>query len=433
MTTMLPMETAPTPYFGHDLPSSTEGLESRPVAWPAWPTSSGRHAGSSTAPRRAARRRRQSPAVPIDATADVIAGLRALVSHGLYDGRVTVQAVRAVFDEAGETMSDRQADAFQNHLHSLGIDLIDDVEADESVHGSAGIDSFWQYYKEICAHPLLTAAQEVEMAKRIESGDAAARHRLVISNLRLVVDVARRYGTRALPLEDRIQEGNIGLMRAVERFDWRRGFRFSTYATWWIRQAITRAVADKGRVIRLPVHVTEAISGANAARQRLAHALGREPFDDEVALEIGVDVDRVREWARVSRPARSLELLDATPAQDDNDRGSSATCIDPRDGANWIPVAEQRCDPVPCPDEMLRYQFQTEELHRLLSRSLDERQRAVIEMRFGLGHHHRSHSLEEIGNCMGVTRERIRQVEARALRALRTSDSIALLRDCLGG
>ena len=437
MTTMISMGAATTTYSGRSLPSVMEGFTS-PPAWLAWSTESRTHPESpihteaSPSLRRAGRRarRRRATTPVIDAPADVVAGLRAVVSQGLEDGRVTVQAIHLVFDDADETLTENHFAAIREHLESLGIDLVDDLEADEVAHGPAGIDGIWQYYKEIGVHPLLTAAQEVALAKRIELGDEEARHQFIVSNLRLVVDIARSCGNRALPLEDRIQEGNIGLMRAVAKFDWRRGFKFSTYATWWIRQAIFRAIADQGRVIRLPVHISEAISRANATRQQLTHALGREPFDDEIARELGVEVNRVQELERVSEPARPLEALVTPPGPDGNDWDATAIDTEAHDVPAWIPVAERWCKAVPCPDEALRYQFQSEELDRLLSLTLTERQHRVITMRFGLGGH-RSLSLEEIGTSLGLTRERIRQVEAQALRTLRSTAISNLLRDCL--
>ena len=434
MTTMISTETPYTTYYGHRLPPVTDDTPMARTSWPEWSFEPEAHAWTSTAPRRATRRprRRRVVAPIVDASADVLTDLRVLVSHGLEEGRVSVQAIRQLFDDAGEALADSQLSVIRDYLEALGIDLVEAIDADDATHGTFGIDSYWQYINEISAHPLLTASQEVELAQRIECGDEASRHQFITSNLRLVVDIARKYGRRAsLPFEDRIQEGNIGLMRAVQKFDWRRGFRFSTYATWWIRQAISRAIADQGRVIRLPVHIAESIARANAARQRLTHALGREPLDAEIADDLSVDVARVQEWFHVSERARSLESLgtELEPRVNDWDADDAD---DADDAATWIRVAESWCEPTPCPDETLQPQFQSEELDRLLSLTLDARQRCVIDMRFGLGYH-RSFSLEEIGKTLDLTRERIRQIEGQALRKLRTSAVSALLRDCLTG
>ena len=446
VTTMISTETPYTTEFGHHLPSMTDGTAMARTSWPEWSfrseahvesgahVESEAHAWTSAAPRRAARRprRRQMVAPIVDASADVLADLHALVSHGLDAGQVSVQSIHRLFDDAGETLADSQLRLIREYLESLGIDLVEEIDPDDATHGTVGIDSYWQYINEISAHPLLTASQEVELAQRIECGDEDARHQFITSNLRLVADIARKYGNRDLPILDRIQEGNIGLMRAVQKYDWRRGFRFSTYATWWIRQAISRAIADQGRVIRLPVHISESISRANAARQQLTHALGREPLDAEIAHELEVDVTRVQEWFRVSERAQSLESLGTQLEPQVNDWDSSDGDGEPEGVTHWIAAAEPWCDPIPCPDETLQPQFQSEELDRLLSLTLDTRQRCVIDMRFGLGYH-RSFSLEEIGNTLGLTRERIRQIEGQALRNLRTSAVSGLLRDCLAG
>jgi RNA polymerase primary sigma factor len=200
-------------------------------------------------------------------------------------------------------LAESQFGVICDYLEALGINLVEAIDADDAAHGTVGVDGYWQYLTEIRAYPRLTASQEVGLATRIECGDEEARHQFITSNLRLVVDIARKKGKRAsLPLEDRIQAGNIGLMRAVQKFDWRRGFKCSTYATWWIRQAISRAIAGLGRVIRLPVHISASIARANATRRRLTHALGREPHDADIAHGLGVDVDRVQEWFHVSEP-----------------------------------------------------------------------------------------------------------------------------------
>jgi RNA polymerase primary sigma factor len=433
---MISTETPSPTYYGHRLPPVTEGAPMARTSWFGWSFGSEAHVGStadlgtSTAPQRATRRPRQSVAPIINASTDVLNDLHTLISYGLREGQVSAQAIHQLFDEAGATLAESQFGAIRDHLEVLGIELVEATDADASLSSIFFISSFWHYLKEMGVYPLLTAAQEVELAQRIECGDEEARQQLITGNLRLVVDIARKYGNRDLPIEDRIQEGNIGLMRAVQKFDWRRGFRFSTYATWWIKQAISRAIADQGRVIRLPVHVSESISRANAVRQRLTYALGREPFDAEIAYEVGVEVTRVQEWFRVSERAQSLESLEALPEPHGNGGDSPDWDSESGDVAHWIPAAEPWCEPSPSPDETLQSQIQSDELDRLLSLTLDDRQRCVIEMRFGLGYH-RSFSLEEIGGTLDLTRERIRQIEAQALRKLRTSAVSDLLRDCL--
>jgi len=263
-------------------------------------------------------------------------------------------------------------------------------------------DAVRQYLRDIRGIPLLTAAQEVALAQRIEAGDTAALQQLTLANLRLVVSVAKRYPGRGLSLPDLIQEGNLGLMRATQKFDWRRGYRFSTYATWWIRQAVTRAIGDKGRTIRLPAHVGEAVTRLNAAQQRLAQIHGREPTDEELQRELGVDRGRLAETRQAARAPSSLDRAVG------EDGGTD--------------VADLIADPgIPEPDEGVHRRQLTVDAHRALEAALDEREAVVLRLRFGLDGL-APRSLEEVGRRLRLTRERVRQLEARALRKLRVSD-----------
>lgn len=265
-------------------------------------------------------------------------------------------------------------------------------------------DSVGAYLQEIGRHDLLTAEEEVELAKRVAEGDSEAARRLVEANLRLVVSIAKRYANRGVPLLDLIQEGNLGLMRAVEKFDYRKGYRFSTYATWWIRQAITRSFADQGNLIRLPVHVMESVNKMSSAERRLVQELGREPSEAEIAEELGEDEAKVRRIMQAAREPISLQTLvgetDESPLQNfiEDDKG-------------------------PSPESVVQRRSLQEELNTVLS-TLTDRERRILELRFGLDNE-KPRTLEQIGREFGVTRERIRQIEAKALRQLRNVERLA--------
>ena len=317
-------------------------------------------------------------------------------------------AVRQLLLDAGvEVVAD------ETELQEVEDDLHLDRELDQAeAEGTpAGADPVGQYLQDIREIPLLTAEQEVELAQRIEAGDTGALQQFTLSNLRLVVSMAKRYTGRGLSLIDLIQEGNLGLMRAAQKFDWRRGFKFSTYATWWIRQAITRAIADKGRTIRLPVHVGEAISKLNAAQQRLTQELGREPTDEELGLELGVDRLRVTETRLAARLPSSIDQ----PIGDDEDTSVADFVMDQSDRG---------------PEELTHERLLKQEALRTLTESLSEREKLVLQMRFGLGNGH-VYPLEKIGERMGLTRERVRQIEAQALRKLREPGISSRLRHYL--
>ncbi len=274
----------------------------------------------------------------------------------------------------------------------------------------AGIDPIQMYLKEIGGISFVTAAEEKELAKRIEKGDLEAKKILAKANLRLVVSIAKRYVGRSpnLTLLDLIQEGNLGLFRAVEKFDWRRGYKFSTYATWWIRQAITRALADQARTIRIPVHMVETISKYTQVRRRLLQDLGREPLPEEVAAEMGLEVEKVYHIMKISQETVSLE----TPVGDDEDDSVLAEFIEDEKTAPPNLEAGRR---------LLR-----ERLKEILV-DLTPREQKILAMRFGL-EDGVTHTLEEVGNEFGVTRERIRQIEAKSLERIREHRSLKKLK-----
>ncbi len=271
-----------------------------------------------------------------------------------------------------------------------------------------GLDSLRQYLNSIGRVQLLTAEQEVELARRIERGDIDAKRRMVEANLRLVVSIAKGYVGRGLSFLDLIQEGSLGLIRAVEKFDHRRGFKFSTYATWWIRQAVTRAIADKSRTIRIPVHVNEKLLRVRGAERTLVQGLGREPEPAEVAAEVGLEVREVRELMGLASPMVSLEA----PLGDD---GSGRV-------ADLVPD-----DTTEGPFERATDSLQREGLDRAL-RLLSERERTVIELRYGLTGNDPL-TLEQIGRDFGITRERVRQIESNSLRKLKRLPQAQVLRE----
>lgn len=261
-------------------------------------------------------------------------------------------------------------------------------------------DTIQMYLKEIGKTPLLKPIEEKDLAKRILKGEEEARQRLIKSNLRLVVSIAKRYINRGpLGISDLIQEGNIGLFKAVEKFDYRKGFKFSTYATWWIRQAITRALADQSRTIRIPVHMVETISKYTQIKRKLSQELGREPLTEEIAIEMGFPVDKVRYIEKISQSVVSLE----SPIGGDDEKSVRADFI--KDDKNMTPAQTTS-------HELLRDQIQE------IMEDLTERERKILEMRFGL-EDGVTHTLEEVGKVFGVTRERIRQIEAKALERIR--------------
>jgi len=307
-----------------------------------------------------------------------------------------------------------ETESLYHDLETRQIDLVNDVGADGEVatqpapepepapvlHVSweTTTDALQLFLREAGRHPLLTAAQEVELAKKIEGGDRAAKQRMIQSNLRLVVSIAKNYRNQGLPFLDLIQEGTLGLIRAVEKFDWRRGYKFSTYATWWIRQAVARALADKARTIRMPVHIVERMQKMNRAERTLWASLGREPSLEEIAEEANLPLQQAKE---VKAAARASTSLDAPVGEADD-----AVLGD------FVPGVE------PLPDEQVEDSLRSQTLATAL-RALPERHRCVVVLRYGLDDSDPK-TLEEIGRRLGLTRERVRQIEVEALKRLAT-------------
>ncbi len=293
--------------------------------------------------------------------------------------------------------------------HDISEESEEDLEASLS-KGIAVDDPVRMYLKEIGKVPLLTAEEEIELAKRMELGDEEAKKKLCEANLRLVVSIAKRYVGRGMLFLDLIQEGNLGLIKAVDKFDWRKGYKFSTYATWWIRQAITRSIADQARTIRIPVHMVETINKLIRISRQLLQELGREPTPEEIAAEMDISVEKVREILKIAQEPVSLE----TPIGEEEDSHLG----------DFIPD-----DDVPAPADAAAFSMLKEQLVEVLD-TLTEREQKVLKLRFGL-EDGRARTLEEVGRRFEVTRERIRQIEAKALRKLRHPSRSKKLKDYL--
>ncbi len=306
---------------------------------------------------------------------------------------------------------DMDPDLFSEDEDADPENEIDVEHIDLSVPEGIGVDDpVRMYLKEIGKVPLLSPDEEIELAKKIELGDEEAKKKLAESNLRLVVSIAKRYAGRGMQLLDLIQEGNLGLIKAVEKFDYRKGYKFSTYATWWIRQAITRAIADQARTIRIPVHMVETINRLVRTQRQLVQKLGREATPEELAKELDMPVDRVRDIMKISQDPVSLE----TPIGEEEDSHLGDFIQD---------------DHVEVPADAATYRLLHEQLMEVLS-TLTEREQKVLRLRFGLDDG-RPRTLEEVGRQFNVTRERIRQIEAKALRKLRHPSRSKILKDYL--
>ena len=344
-----------------------------------------------------------------------------LLKDGKKDGNLS-------YDEIGDAFEKFQIDSddideLYKTFEKEGINLVDkkdlkddDDEVDvtkEDLSVPKGVtvdDPVRMYLKEIGKISLLTAEEEVEIAKRMEAGDESAKKELAEANLRLVVSIAKRYVGRGMSFLDLIQEGNLGLMKAVDKFDYTKGFKFSTYATWWIRQAITRAIADQARTIRIPVHMVETINKLVRVQRQLVQDLGRDPLPEEIAAEMNLDVERVREIQKIAQEPVSLE----TPIGEEEDSHLG----------DFIPD-----DEILSPQDAATFTLLKEQLNSVLE-TLTEREKKVLTLRFGLDDG-RARTLEEVGKEFDVTRERIRQIEAKALRKLRHPSRSKKLKDYL--
>ena len=357
---------------------------------------------------------------------DIKVVIKQLIEQGKQRGSLSSQEI---LDALGDfDMSPEQLEKMYDRLESNGIDIIEDTMADidleslelpksnevqesDSVSDDYGVDDAVRLYlKEIGKIPLLSPEEEIQLAESIAQGDPRAKNRLSEANLRLVVSIAKKYLGRGMPLLDLIQEGNLGLMKAVEKFDGTKGFKFSTYATWWIRQSITRAISDQSRIIRLPVHMNEFNGQIRKASFKLLNELGREPTCEEIAERLNVPAEKVREVMRTSQDPVSLD----TPIGEEEDSHLG----------DFIPdESSQR------PDEVASKSMLREQLEEVLS-TLAPREVQIIRLRFGL-EDGRSHTLEEVGLQFNVTRERIRQIEAKALRKVRHPSRSKKLKDFL--
>ncbi len=338
-----------------------------------------------------------------------------LLERGKQSGTLSTKEIYNVIDEA-----DVDLDKLSEFLDQNNIKVDDDFNVEDDLNkalelseaanekGGTGMDDPVKIHlREIGKIPLLTAEEEGELAERIVNGDDEARDRLITANMRLVVSIAKHYVGRGMPLLDLIQEGYSGLIKAVEKFDYTKGFKFSTYATWWIRQSITRAIADQARTIRIPVHMVETISRVKKAQNKLLHENGHEPTIDEVAQELNMPSDRVREIIRIAQDPVSLEA----PVGEEEDSYLG----------DFIPDED-----APAPIDTAMQAVFKDELNKALN-TLPEREREVLKFRYGVGYD-RSHTLEEVGTQFKVTRERIRQIEAKALRKLRSQSKSKALR-----
>lgn len=343
--------------------------------------------------------------------------VKRLIEKGKKSGTLTYKEIMDELDEI--ELSPEQIEKIYEVLESMGIEVLGDIGETEVVEedldlsipeGIAIDDPVRMYLKEIGKVPLLSSEEEIEYAERIEQGDQYAKKKLAEANLRLVVSIAKRYVGRGMLFLDLIQEGNLGLIKAVEKFDYRKGFKFSTYATWWIRQAITRAIADQARTIRIPVHMVETINKLIRVQRQLLQELGRDPLPEELSKHMDMPVDKVREILKIAQEPVSLE----TPIGEEEDSHLG----------DFIPD-----DDAPAPAEAAAFTMLKEQLINVLD-TLTPREEKVLRLRFGLDDG-RARTLEEVGKEFNVTRERIRQIEAKALRKLRHPSRSKKLKDYL--
>jgi RNA polymerase primary sigma factor len=334
---------------------------------------------------------------------------RSLLEAGKQAGKLLAEDIATALDELD--LDATQMDEFYSALDELQIEVVEreEPEVDEAEEArEVSTDTLQLFLKDIGKVPLLTAAQEVELAKRIERGEHAAKQAMVEANLRLVVSIAKRYRNQGLPFLDLIQEGTIGLVRAAEKFDYRKGFKFSTYATWWIRQAVARALADKARTIRMPVHVVEKLNKIVRTERALRAKLGREPSAIEIGLELDLLPEEIEQIRRSAQTPVSLEK----PVGDEDESEFGHFLTD---------------STAPLPDEQAEETLRNEALRSIL-KSLSHRERRVLELRYGLDGE-QPRTLDEVGRAFNVTRERIRQIENQGLKKLRALALAAQLRD----
>lgn len=345
-----------------------------------------------------------------------------LLEHGKAKGVLTYKEIMDALEEM--ELDPEQIEKIYDHIEGLNIDVVEEIDIPEDINeeiaqienqiaATEGVsidDPVRMYLKEIGKVPLLTASEEIEIAKRMVNNDQEAKRQLAEANLRLVVSIAKRYVGRGMLFLDLIQEGNLGLIKAVEKFDYRKGFKFSTYATWWIRQAITRSIADQARTIRIPVHMVETINKLIRVNRQLLQELGREPLPAEIASEMGISEEKVREIIKIAQEPVSLE----TPIGEEEDSHLG----------DFIPD-----DDAPAPAEVAAFTLLKEQLMDVLD-TLTPREEKVLRLRFGLDDG-KARTLEEVGREFNVTRERIRQIEAKALRKLRHPSRSRKLKDFL--
>ncbi len=352
------------------------------------------------------------------------ATIQKLIEKGKKNGMITYPEIMDALEDID--LDKDQIDEIYDHFATMGVDIVGDKkdkealeseEEEENIQDDAALlkgvnidDPVRMYLKEIGKVPLLSAQEEIDLAQRMGDGDEYAKRKLVEANLRLVVSIAKRYVGRGMLFLDLIQEGNLGLIKAVEKFDYKKGFKFSTYATWWIRQAITRAIADQARTIRIPVHMVETINKLIRVSRQLLQELGRDPKPEEIAQEMDLSEEKVREILKIAQEPVSLE----TPIGEEEDSHLG----------DFIPD-----DDVPAPAEAAAFSLLKEQLVDVLD-TLTPREQKVLRLRFGLDDG-RARTLEEVGKTFEVTRERIRQIEAKALRKLRHPSRSKKLKDYL--